>query len=394
MKIGNSRRAFSFTEILFAVMIIAIGFIMIAAMFPVALKQTENSISDTAAAGIAKSGSTFLAEIAGTKFVSNFQPQVKGVPDQELCVLTPTVRITAGAKNAWGLWLKSNNPDKPFIDSFPMLGAPPLSTSQTIPGEVWPLDVAQSAPMMDDQVRLTRIINGATVTNVFPLFSGLVWPKASQNMIQTGNSKFAWVAFYKRDMMESVNSTGVYSFSYAPYAQVILVAVQSRNVDSFSVSDLTPSTGSLEPTKYSNVQLVAPNSAVSGSSPPDTTIIGGAVIPVTASNPNQTDRRAPGAFVVISADSLATNDPMHGQLNGHAFRLGNTFTGTANGWEFQPGFTLSAGDAKVLANMGGGVTFTVYMIGMGHDPNQAGNPFAGPAMDVAVYSTFVQCGAN
>src|SRR3954463_6543668 len=50
----NARTAFSFTEILFAVMILGIGFIMVAAMFPVALQQTENSTSDTNAANMAR----------------------------------------------------------------------------------------------------------------------------------------------------------------------------------------------------------------------------------------------------------------------------------------------------------------------------------------------------
>ena len=47
-----ARRGFSFTEILFAVMILGIGFIMIAAIFPVALQQTETSQAETVGAGL------------------------------------------------------------------------------------------------------------------------------------------------------------------------------------------------------------------------------------------------------------------------------------------------------------------------------------------------------
>src|SRR5438309_8931756 len=40
------RHGFTFMEILFAVMILGIGFIMVAAMFPAALKQTQGNIEE------------------------------------------------------------------------------------------------------------------------------------------------------------------------------------------------------------------------------------------------------------------------------------------------------------------------------------------------------------
>src|SRR5947209_11960518 len=50
---SRSRRAISFAEILFAVMILGIGFIMVAAMFPVAIKQTQLTGQETNAATLA-----------------------------------------------------------------------------------------------------------------------------------------------------------------------------------------------------------------------------------------------------------------------------------------------------------------------------------------------------
>src|SRR5579862_785547 len=47
------RRAFSFAEILFAVMILGIGFIMVAAIFPVAIKQTQLTGQETVGATLA-----------------------------------------------------------------------------------------------------------------------------------------------------------------------------------------------------------------------------------------------------------------------------------------------------------------------------------------------------
>ena len=50
---SRSRRAFSFVEILFAIMILGIGFIMIAAIFPVAINETALSGEETVASTIA-----------------------------------------------------------------------------------------------------------------------------------------------------------------------------------------------------------------------------------------------------------------------------------------------------------------------------------------------------
>src|SRR5579859_5626454 len=68
-----SRRhgGFSFTEILFAIMILGIGFIMVAAMFPVAIQQTENSNQETVGAAIARGGVGYVQQVANTTFVPN-----------------------------------------------------------------------------------------------------------------------------------------------------------------------------------------------------------------------------------------------------------------------------------------------------------------------------------
>lgn len=67
--IGNpqsaiSRRGFSFTEVLFAVMILGIGFIMVAAIFPVAIQQAKTSTEETTGAAVARGAATLLEQIA------------------------------------------------------------------------------------------------------------------------------------------------------------------------------------------------------------------------------------------------------------------------------------------------------------------------------------------
>ena len=54
------RRAFTFAEIMFAVMILGIGFIMVASMFPVAIQQAQMTQEDSAAALVAQFASQYL----------------------------------------------------------------------------------------------------------------------------------------------------------------------------------------------------------------------------------------------------------------------------------------------------------------------------------------------
>lgn len=67
------RRGFSFTEILFAVMVLGIGFIMIAAMFPITIRQTQSSMEDSQGANEGRAAMAYLATIASDL---NFPPTV------------------------------------------------------------------------------------------------------------------------------------------------------------------------------------------------------------------------------------------------------------------------------------------------------------------------------
>jgi hypothetical protein len=72
---GRARRGFAFTEVLFAVMVLGIGFIMIAAMFPVTIRQTQNTLGDTQGANEAMAAMAYLQSI-GTD--QNFPVTVPG----------------------------------------------------------------------------------------------------------------------------------------------------------------------------------------------------------------------------------------------------------------------------------------------------------------------------
>jgi hypothetical protein len=57
-------RAFSFAEVMFAVIILGIGFIMVAAIFPVAIQQTKLTADETTAAAVARSAASALEQLA------------------------------------------------------------------------------------------------------------------------------------------------------------------------------------------------------------------------------------------------------------------------------------------------------------------------------------------
>ncbi len=66
------RRGFTFAEILFAVMILGIGFIMIAGVFPVALQQAQLTRADAAAAAISESASRWLSNNSNVLHTDDF----------------------------------------------------------------------------------------------------------------------------------------------------------------------------------------------------------------------------------------------------------------------------------------------------------------------------------
>src|SRR3954454_22652181 len=57
------RAGFTFVEVLFAVMILGIGFIMIAGIFPVAINQTQLNGEETVGAALARNGVHYLEQL-------------------------------------------------------------------------------------------------------------------------------------------------------------------------------------------------------------------------------------------------------------------------------------------------------------------------------------------
>src|SRR3954467_1132710 len=56
------RRGFTFTEVMFAVILLGIGFIMLAGMFPVAIQQTQTNVEESTASTIARAAAHYMEE--------------------------------------------------------------------------------------------------------------------------------------------------------------------------------------------------------------------------------------------------------------------------------------------------------------------------------------------
>lgn len=61
---GGDRGGFTLIEVMFAVILLGIGFIMVAAMFPVAIQQSRGSSEETAASIVARSAMVQLSQVA------------------------------------------------------------------------------------------------------------------------------------------------------------------------------------------------------------------------------------------------------------------------------------------------------------------------------------------
>src|SRR5829696_3390380 len=56
------RAGFTFTEVMFAVILLGIGFIMLAGMFPVAIQQTQTNVEESTGANVARAAAHYMEE--------------------------------------------------------------------------------------------------------------------------------------------------------------------------------------------------------------------------------------------------------------------------------------------------------------------------------------------
>lgn len=78
---GHSHRGFSFAEVMFAVIILGIGFIMIAGLFPVAIRQSKSTADETSAAAFARVAANYVGMLGtNANMITTYTNNEIGIP--------------------------------------------------------------------------------------------------------------------------------------------------------------------------------------------------------------------------------------------------------------------------------------------------------------------------
>jgi hypothetical protein len=114
-------RGYSFTEVMFAVVVLGIGFIMIAAMFPVAISQSKLTQEETNAAAIARGAATYVQSVA-----SRYNMPATGTAAQPTRPRVYSVRDIPGAGGGQGTGIT------PRLDALFTVNPAPFNVSDTL----------------------------------------------------------------------------------------------------------------------------------------------------------------------------------------------------------------------------------------------------------------------
>jgi hypothetical protein len=414
-QVRHRRRGFSFAEVMFAVIVLGVGFIMVAAIFPVAIQQTKTTADDTHAAAGAREAANNLGQSVGYET------------------------------------------DMPALTPIPTGDLPP-STTAVIAGQVYSL----RDPQPTGYPNTTYATGGQWLANYFAAQTAprndpdWLWKRFRGNVTLPADPRFGLVVLFRRDRSVQTDTNGApvagQPITDLDYAQVIMIVTQSR-VRSIYSSD--PKDGDIDlvknPPPPANktaalqprpVRVVVHNNVPEAGGVDllafDTRSAAGVAEQANA------NAAAEGAYVVIARDNItapvvtmgAANVVVNrGRMNGRVFRLGahrpefdgNTslFTGLNNSivFELQPGndFSPDGGYNGALGHDASGNPITgataavkdddilaigdtamfgasktvasgpadAFVVGRTPVMGQPANTYDGPAQDIALYTTFI-----
>ena len=164
----RSRRAFSFIEVLFAVILLGIGFIMIAGIFPVAIQQTAAVTSETQGSAVIRDAIKKIQAAANAEIGSPpatpgttnsiFQPTgtaaaptVQAFSSNIMQVLGSDSFYTADRRFGWVGFYRRDSASSPFTQVFVIaLQNPnfPNYVTKFAPGEVTPIAAGSIPPVV------------------------------------------------------------------------------------------------------------------------------------------------------------------------------------------------------------------------------------------------------
>lgn len=365
------RGGFSFTEILFAVMILGIGFIMIAAMFPVAIHQTDATNQETIAASVGRQASDYMAQmaalpqplasVAGYTTYTNPAGDPSTFPATPYGILLPTIP-SATSLQASNYQLLANQ------------------SSRVLAGQVWSL--------YDSRDAWVYAWNNPNLPSppYYVNHNQYLWNSVASNLIQPTDPRFAWVAMYRRDMIlqgtPTTGGTTATTIVPAPYAQLIMIGVECRDTQVYipETDVQSPPTGTYP--NWTNAPFIP--QLITNVTFGYTKGSGISYASFSAASGNL-QALGENAYIVISDDHISpSKDPyqLHGTFTGRVFRLGSARSGS-NAWNFLPGQDLTSTDINNINAMA--TSFDVLVVGR----RLRSGAVAGAVQDVWAYSTYL-----
>lgn len=416
---------FSFVEILFAVAVLGVGFIMLAAIFPVGLQQTKLTLDETTAAANARGAIATMQKLA--------EKPIRYKNSSNVYVETTVLPSTYA-----GRWPTVGNG----------LNQVPAGGSRTFSGQVRSLRDARIFsdawnPAINDPPR-SEPVREMVAADV-PFRRSAIWNTVNNELFSKSNDRNASIVLYRRDVTFTAPRTATPgSPADVPIpdssAQIIVINAQVANQSQYVIGKDASGTAApifnLEPRPvFVTIQedgngtgaWIATFGGV-GNAPVTVPAMPAPILDHTAFPNNAAYGATPGAvaegaFIVISDDRITTPG-LAGRLNGRIYRIGN-FRNDTNpaGWELAPGYSFvpdaglngvpyKAGGTPaeqvkdditaigIAGNLpGGGATVScdgpavAYVLGKGFIDSSTTptnpNGYVGPAQDVAAYTTFI-----
>jgi prepilin-type N-terminal cleavage/methylation domain-containing protein len=388
------RRGFTFTEVLFAVVILGVGFIMLAAIFPVALSQTRQSADES----------------SGAEAASSAMAQVAAVFDGSDWNLSS---VTANST-----WPFVTNAGMPIDESLPatMYDA---SSGQAGMGYSASYNASLNAAYPRISVRIGQVhALGVNANPNNPTNAPTAIPAIRLNEILPSNPRIAWVVFYRRDEVLSYVAGATAKYVPSPYAMVICVPLSIGANSQFNGDPNTPQPGQsnlsldLPPESWSytfhNLQPQLVKGTIGFASNSTSQFL----LATAPANSNGVDGQpwTEGTYVIVADDKDTSQTPCPGLFNGHIYRIGGLASVNAGfrgrpqyylmpGWDFTPETGINVKTGLAQPRLGIGVSNTgartgdacFYMIGRYYQSNGLGGRYIGPSQEVGAFMTMVKC---
>jgi hypothetical protein len=336
-----ARPAFSFTEVLFAVMVLGIGFIMIAAMFPVTIRQQQNTLGETISTAVARGALSYLQQ-------NDVIGQIANDKDNDR---------NQAWRNGQVLSCADRKPDnKVELKDAPVWDA--LAGNLILPDNprvAW-------APLFrkaDNQSGLAQVYIFVLQNRNRPLYNLRIPDPADPT-----------------NPLKSVGSD-VYRTIDSEYATIEPKPVYATTLTAAQVDSTNPD------------------------GPDHIIFVDPAKRPWTGTGgiPDYRDAAGEGAYVILA--DVGGKGKINGvqvdlhYLNGRIYQLGKLVDPGNYEFELIPGNDLKAnGDPIIKQDSGNKPGAKAYIIGKGlRDPTlpfSAANPFEGPVQDVAIYTSYIR----